>query len=88
MSDEIQSLIDQQRNHLAQAAGLQIRICMAKGDIEGARKAQADRYEYVSARRTARAAGLIGECYFADVADEIRAGVPVDEAVCMGADAG
>lgn len=80
--NEIQSLIDQQRNLLAQAAGLQIQICMAVGDREGARRAQVDMYAYVSARRAARDAGLVGECYFADVGDEIRAGVPVAEAVC------
>ena len=80
--DEIQSLIDQQRNHLAQAAGLQIRICMANGDRKGAQRALAEMNAYVAARRAAREVGLVGTCYFADVGDEIRAGVPVAEAVC------
>jgi hypothetical protein len=78
----IQSLIDQHRNLMAQAAGVQIRICMALGDREGAARAQAEMYAYVAARRAAREAGLVGRCEFADMADEIKAGVPVDEAVC------
>ena len=53
----------------------------AKGDREGAQRALAEMNAYVSARRAARDAGLVGECYFADVGDEIRAGVPVAEAV-------
>ncbi len=80
----IQTLIDQHRNLLAQAAGVQVQICMALGDRTGAEKAKADMYAYIEARRAARAAGLIGECYFADVADEIRAGVPVQVAICAG----
>ena len=77
----IQSLIDQQRNHLALAAGLQIQICMELGDREGAARAQAEMYAYVAARRAARDVGLVGRCEFADMADEIRAVVSVDEAV-------
>ena len=82
MTTPIQSLIDEHRNLLARAAGLQIQICMAVGDRDGAARAQAEMYAYVAARRAARDAGLVGRCEFADMADEIRAGVPVDEAVC------
>lgn len=77
----IQSLIDQHRNLMAQAAGVQIQICMALGDRTGAEKAKSEMYAHIEARRAARAAGLVGECYFADVGDEIRAGVPVQEAM-------
>lgn len=77
----IQSLIDQHRNLMAQAAGVQVQICMALGDRTGAEKAKAEMYAHIEARRAARAAGLVGECYFADVGDEIRAGVPVQEAI-------
>ena len=77
----IQSLIDQHRNLMAQAAGVQIQICVALGDRTGAEKSKLEMYAHIEARRAARAAGLVGECYFADVADEIRAGVPVQEAM-------
>lgn len=82
MTTPIQSLIDEQRNYLARAAGLQIRICMAKRDRVGAQRALAEMNAYVAARRAAREVGLVGRCEFADMADEIKAGVPVDEAVC------
>lgn len=82
MTTHIQSLIDQHRNLMAQAAGLQIRICMANRDRVGAQRALAEMNAYVAARRAAREVGLVGDCYFADVADEIRSGVPVANAVC------
>ncbi len=77
----IQTLIDQHRNLLAQAAGVQVQICMALGDRTGAEKAKSEMYAHIEARRAARAAGLVGECYFADVADEILAAMPVQEAM-------
>lgn len=77
----IQSLIDQHRNLMAQAAGVQIEICMALGDRAGAEQARSEMYAHVEARRAARQVGLVGECYFADVGDEIRAGVSVADAV-------
>lgn len=67
-------LIDQHRKLMAQAAGVQLEICMAIGDRDGARRAQAEMNAFTEARR---AAAWMEPCYFTEqgsaVADRGRA---------------
>ena len=50
----IAQLIDQRRDLAAQVAGLDLRIALAIGDREAARRAQHEMYAQVEARRAAR----------------------------------
>lgn len=52
--DDISRLIDQRRDLAAQVAGLDLRIALAIGDREAARRAQHEMYAQVEARRAAR----------------------------------
>ena len=52
--DDISRLIDQRRELAAQLAGVELRIAMAIGDREAARRAQHEMFAQVEARRAAR----------------------------------
>lgn len=60
MSD-LGELIDRQRRLLAEAAGVQVEICMAVGDRDGAQKALKEMKALTTARQ---AAAWMEPCYF------------------------
>lgn len=57
----IQELIDQRRALAAKVAGLDIQICTALGDRQGAERAKQEMYAQVEARR---AMAALQPCYF------------------------
>ncbi len=62
-------LIDRRREHAAIVAGLDMEICMALGDRDGARRVMKEMY----AQTTARQAVQASSCFF-DQVGEIDAG--------------
>ena len=63
---QLDQLIDRRRALAAQLAGVDIEICMALGDRDGAERAQREMYAQIEARKaTAANAG----CFFVEQGD-------------------